>query len=204
VKNNDPTGHFANPGNYVDESGRMYQDENLVDPTTPFQVGLEWLTGDDLKQHNFSEGDPFTKLLQKHSYIQEVRGKISQRLSEGDYNSYEQDYDLSGLKGVPKYARDYSTLLTAGTTGNLAVTFLGSYQLYYYVNKVDPENGTAEILFYVYNESTLASATHPPVIGYTDFWEQNITPFVNGLVAGDGPMSKVTQTILWTETISFP
>ena len=112
------------------------------------------------------------------------------------------DYFLGGVQGVPKYARDYSTLLTFGQTGNLAVTYMGSYDLDYYVTSVNTDSGSAEILFHVANESTLVSATHPPVIGYTDFWEETITPFVNNLVPS-GPMSTVTQSFWWTETIYY-
>jgi hypothetical protein len=52
------------------------------------------------------------------------------------------DYKLSGLSGVPKYIRDYSTLLTGGMTGNIAVTYLGSYGLKYEVLSIDEESGT--------------------------------------------------------------
>jgi len=127
---------------------------------------------------------------------------IALRVSAGNYNPDEMDYYLGGLQGVPKYAQDYSTLLTFGQTGNLAVTYLGSYDLDYYVTNVNTESGSADILFHIANESTLASATHPPVIGYTDFWEETITPFTNNLVQS-GPMSTTTQSFWWTETIYY-
>ena len=88
---------------------------------------------------------------------QGARGKI-----QGNHN-----YNLGGLSGVPKYIRDYSTLLTGGLTGNLAVTYLGSYGLKYEVLSIDEEDGTARVHFTVSNSSTIESAAHPPVIGYT-------------------------------------
>jgi hypothetical protein len=156
---------------------------------------------------NFREGDPFTELLQEHEHLIEVRLAIALRVREGNYNPDEMDYDLGGLQGVPKYARDYSTLLTLGQTGNLAVTYLGSYDLDYYVVSVESNEGNAEILFHAQNASTAASATHPPVIGYTDFYLENIAPFTDNLFAyifgSTGPMSKTTQSFWWTETIYY-
>jgi hypothetical protein len=40
-----------------------------------------------------------------------------------------------------KYIRDYSTLLTGRLTGNIAVTYLGSYALTYTILSVDEEDG---------------------------------------------------------------
>ncbi len=160
-------------------------------------------TGKGPRNHYFRDGDPFTEILIKHDHIQDVREIISQRVSEGDYHSYHENYDQSGLEGIPKYVEDYSTLLTSGETGNLAVTYLGSYQLQYFVNNVNFEDGTATIMFYVYNESTLASPGHLPVLDYTNIWRENVTPFLNGLTK-EGPMSKTSQTFTWYETIKFP
>ncbi len=142
-------------------------------------------------------------MLQQHAHIQDVRDLITQRLSEGDYGSYREDYDLSGLQGIPKYIKDYSTLATGGLTGNLAVTYLGSYRLEYYVTNVDTQNGTAQVLFNVNNSSSLASAIRPPVLGYFKFWNKYVSPNINK-IAANGPGSTVTQSFWWTETISFP
>ena len=154
------------------------------------------------RHHEFRDGDPFTELLQQHEHLDDVRESMKRRLLAANYRPGEADYSLGGLQGVPKYFRDYSTLLTFGQTGNLAVTYLGSYELNYYVVSVDRDSGSAAILFNVKNESTLASATHPPVIGYTEFWLETITPVTDSLVPG-GPMSRVTQSFWWTETIYF-
>ncbi len=209
VKYVDPSGHYAcDPkqcGYLVDGDDGWVNPSavSIDDSSSPFEVGEEWLLGIGPRKHVFTDGDLFTELLRQHEHIQEVRDLIAVRLGEDDYSSYHENYYLGGWQGVPKYARDYSTLVTFGETGNLAVTYLGSYELQYFVTSVDQENGTAEIQFYVYNESTLASATHPPVLGYTDFWENYISPFISRLVS-EGPMSQTTQIFLWTETISFP
>jgi hypothetical protein len=112
------------------------------------------------------------------------------------------DYKLGGLGGVPKYIRDYSTLITGGLTGNIAVTFLGSYGLKYEVLSIDEQSGTAQVHFFMSNSSTIESATHPPIIGYTQWWSNNIGKPLNNFFSS-GAMSKTTQTAEWTETIKW-
>ncbi len=173
------------------------------DPTTPIQVGKEWLAGKGPRHHEFRDGDPFTELLQEHEHLDKARMVIAERIRAGNYQSAaDLPYDLSGLEGVPKYIRDYSTVATLGQTGNLAVTYLGSYGLEYYIVSLDHDSGTAIVLFHVSNYSTLGSATRPPVIGYTDLWTQNIEPLVTDAMA-DGPMSTTSQDFWWTETVDF-
>jgi hypothetical protein len=97
------------------------------------------------------------------------------------------------LGGVPKYLRDYSTLFSGGLTGNLAATYLGSYGLSYSVT-----NGTLNI--HVWNYSTISSATHPPVIGYTHFWNQHIGDPLDNFFSS-GPMSQTSQFFDFHESL---
>lgn len=74
------------------------------------------------------------------------------------------------------------------------MTYLGSYNLSYSVN-----NNVLTMI--INNASTIASATHPPVIGYTDWWSTYIgVPLNNQLISG--PMSKTTQTFTLHENLS--
>jgi hypothetical protein len=52
------------------------------------------------------------------------------------------------------------------------------------------------------NSSTAASGTRPPVLGYTEWWQNNIAPFINDWFSSGG-MSKTTQTFRWTENVTF-
>jgi uncharacterized protein (TIGR03437 family) len=172
------------PMNFVDPLG-------LQDSASPWQVGWEWLTGWGPREHYFTDGDPFTELLREHQHIQElIQGICSGSLTQN--GSF--DYTLKGLQGIPKYFRDYSTLLTGGLTGNLARTYLGSYHLKYSVT-----NGTLNI--HVRNSSTIASATHPPWIGYMDWWSNYIGNPLNNFFSS-GPMSKTTQYFDFHEDIA--
>jgi hypothetical protein len=203
VRYTDPTGHTMTQGDGgCTNLNPITHQCPVPDPASPWDVGVEWLTGQGPRHHDFSEGDPFTELLQEHDHLDEVREEIAKRLREGNYQPGTANYWLGGLDGMFKYLVDYSTLLTLGKTGNLAVTFLGSYELNYSIVSVNSDNGTAVVLISVDNQSTLASATHPPVIGYTDFWLDTIAPMTNNL-AQSGPMSEVTQSFWWTETIYY-
>ena len=217
VRYTDPTGHrecggadqesCENPGARIEspaiESQTQIPDSpNGGDPADPWQVGAEWLTGQGPRDHEFRNGDPFTELLKTHSHIQDVRKRITERVRDHDYRPGEDDYSLGGLDGVLKYVGDYSNVLSLGHTGNLAVTYLGSYNLDYSPVSADREDGSLEVLFHVSNESNLATATHPLVLGYTEFWRENIEPTVNGLTSG-GPMSRTTQNFWWTETLHW-
>lgn len=171
-----------------------------VDNTTPWEVGWEWLTGEGPRHRDFVNGDLFTEMLKQHDHIQATREIIKQAIANGGNLKNSNPYYLGGVGGVGKYAKDYSTLATAGQTGNLAVTYLGSYSLTYQVIAI--VGNTALVSFVVNNSSTIESATHPPVIGYTQWWSDNIGQPLNDAFS-TGPMSKTTQTFQWTETIRW-
>ena len=125
---------------------------------------------------------------------------IAERAAAAHYEPIHTKYDLSGVGGIPKYVKDYSNVLTLGHTGNLAVTFLGTYQLRAYVVSVSDQGTEIEVLFHVHNSTTIASGLRPPILGYTHFWQKNIQQPLNSLFAS-GPMSRVTQDFWWVETI---
>jgi len=178
------------PLSFVDPSG-------LADSATPWQVGFEWLTGLGPRTHDFTAGDPFTEVLKQHSHIEELRKQVTQACSSVP-SSAQFDYSLSGVDGVVKYVQDYSTLATGGLTGNLAVTYLGSYQFDYTVKPLSGRK--VELIFSIKNTSTLESATRPPVIGYTNWWQENVGPILNRITSS-GPLSPRTQTFNWSEVL---
>jgi RHS repeat-associated protein len=168
----------------------------LQDSASPWRVGWEWLSGWGPRTHNFTDGDPFTELLRHHQHVQQLIDEICSGKRGPSGND---PYGLHGLAGIPKYFRDYSTLLTGGTTGNLAVTYLGSYDLSYSVTK-------GVLAIHVYNPSTIASATHPPYFGYTPWWNKNIAKPLNNAFAdglfGTGMMSKTEQSFDFHENLA--
>ena len=161
---------------------------NLIDPlgfqdnSSPWQVGWQWLTGLGPRTHNFTNGDPFTQILIQHQHIQNLIQDVCNGSlpPTGPY-----PYSLNGLQGVGQYFNDYSTLATAGLTGNLAAAYLGSYNLSYSATK-------GQLNVQVSNTSSIASAIRPPVIGYTPWWNTNIGDPLTRFFSS-GPMSPTTQ-----------
>lgn len=175
------------------------------DDASPWQVGYEWATGTGPREHHFRGADPFTRELRKHDHIEETRGLIAGGLANHSLSlnrPYSNPYNLGGFSGVPKYIRDYSTLLTGGLTGNIAVTYLGSYELHYEILSIDEESGTARVHFNVFNASTIGSGIRPPVIGYTQWWSNNVAKPLNNYFSS-GAFSTTTQTFDWDETIKY-
>jgi len=172
---------------------------------TPFEVGTEWLTGRGARERDFLGGDHFTELYKTHEHVEQTRNKVKGTLSvSGGTNTdpISNRYDLSGIEGVGKYVKDYSTLATAGATGNLAVTYLGSHNLTVTITSVNAEKRIAVVTFSVHNTSTIQSATRPPVIGYQPWYQNTIGAALNAQFE-NGPMSETTQTIEWSETIKY-
>ena len=167
------------------------------DPTGYYQLGLEWLTGQGPRHHEFGPNDPATRVLRQHEHIQKVRDQIA-RTQPKLGPVQDAGYSLSGVKGVPEFLKDYSAVPTGGRTGNLAAAYLGSYELEPVVRGV--RDGAAVVDFTARNESSLASAVHIPWISYTKPYQRLVDPLVNSF-ANDGPGSKKTQRFHWTETI---
>ncbi len=191
----------GDPISRVDPSGSL-------DNTTAVQLGLEWLSGTGPRHHDFTDGDPFAEQLRQHNNLQAGFQNAAQQAAaaaargQTSVNGTRHNYDLSGIEGVPKYLNDYSTVVTGGATGNLAVTYLGSYRTTMNVTNINAAAGTANVQAVITNSSTIASGTRPPVLGYTEFWQTNIAPRVNSFFSS-GPMSPTTQSITLNQQVNF-
>ena len=189
--------NYINFGSYdgINELENSNSEPNKT--ITPFGVGVEWLTGRGERSRTFVGGDYFTELLKKHDHIASIKEIIAEKIKNGSFYDNE-EYSLDGLQGVGKYIKDYSTLLTGGFTGNLAVTYLGSYVLDWSVIKIVGNEAT--VLFEVTNSSTIQSACRPPVLGYFSIWKNTVGSTLNSIFSS-GPASETTQTLIWTEKI---
>jgi RHS repeat-associated protein len=166
---------------------------------TPFQVGTEWLSGEGPRNRSFTNGDNFTEMLKQHSHVGNTRNSILDNVANGGELSGSSPYRLGGIKGVGLYLKDYSTLATGGLTGNLAVTYLGSYNLNWTATP-NFQNSTISVLFTVNNTSTMQSASRPPILGYLPLWQKTVGSSINeAFKTGWG--SKTSQSFNWTETL---
>jgi len=178
---------------------------------TPWELGVEWLTADGPRHRDFIDGYHFAELLRTHEHIREKLREASQQAAKQCAVGSDRDfqiswrtgkYALSGVRGVGKYLRDYSTIMTGGMTGNLAVTFLGSYSMRIIVTKIDCCKKAAHAFIEVNNSSTAASALRPPLLGYTAWWQENVAPLVNNLFRNGGG-SPTSQHVELNEDIKF-
>lgn len=204
IDNGTINGHVGEDGKTSVYLGYNKNDVSFTWPNskvTPFEVGTEWLTGEGPRHRDFTNGDLFTEMLRTHEHVRNTIDNIKNLILSGSsLREGSSNYTLSGLGGVLKYMKDYSTLLTGGLTGNLAVTYLGSYTLNWRITNITKESFF--ISFMVNNTSTIQSGTRPPVIGYTDFWQKNIGRPLNKAFES-GPMSKTSQTFKWTEKVKL-
>jgi hypothetical protein len=169
----------------------------------PWELGWSWLTGKGPTSQCFGPNDDFTRVYREHEHTQEALAFFANRTRTGEYelgHTLKYDYSLGGFDGAWKYLQDYGTLSTAGLTGNLAYTFLGSHQV-----RMTPirknADGSVVWRYTAYNESDIESATHPPVIGYTDWWSDSVGSLVDKIVGDTGPMSPKTQVIEFDVTL---
>jgi len=190
-----------------------YPDDRAERRLTPWQLGVEWLGGTGISR-TFLEGDAFTELLRSHPFYDQMRADLHQlardgKLQVGDssenesgvlYSNINNVYSLGGIEGVGKYVIDYSTLLTGGFTGNLAVTYLGSHVAEVTVVGQNPD-GSYEVNITVLNKSSLESATRIPKIGYEDWYKDSVGSFWNDVAKNTGFGTTTEQAIIWTETI---
>jgi len=175
------------------------------DRTTYYQLGWEFLTGQGPREHRFRAGDPALEELRRAPSVQEMRTRVRETPSFYGHKR-RADHSLSGLNGVPTYLQQYGAIPTGGLAGNLAEAYLGSYQGSYNVLSVSPE-GRARVRFRATNDSTLASAMHPPYLGYTPWWRENVEPTIdavgrNGLF-GAGALAPKHQDFEWYEDIQL-
>jgi RHS repeat-associated protein len=180
---------------------------------TPFELGIEWLTGLGPRSREFKDGDAFAEQMRSHNHIQtkikEVTDAVTSKCNSdckysGPYSPpvSTSSYKLGGVEGVAKYLGDYSNLLTFGKFGNLAVTFSGSYRATFTVKNIDCCKNTADLEIVTTNSSSASSALRPPVLGYTDWWLTNVGPVINQLFQS-GPGSTTTQKVTLTETLTL-
>jgi RHS repeat-associated protein len=189
--------NYINYGNYNGKQPLENSNSESSHTITPFRVGLEWLSGTGERNRIFVNGDVFTELLKEHDFISDYKKILSYLISKGNLSGTTH-YKLSGVEGIGKYIKDYSTLLTGGLTGNLAVTYLGSYNLTWSV--INKDGNTATVLFEIKNSSTMQSASRPPIIGYWGIWQNTVGSVINNAFSS-GAGSKTTQTFIWTEKI---
>ena len=179
---------------------------NKVDPTGTqndtnyWQLGWQWLTGSGPADQVFGQNDPATQQLRNNADFSRLRDAVATgQFPVGVEKKW--DHSLGGLGGAFVYTSQYASLVTNGAGANLADTYLGSYQARFTV--VSIKDGIATVNIHVWNESDLKSATHPPVLGYTPWWQKNVHPAIKAIEPKTGPLSPKRQDFYWTEQVKL-
>lgn len=165
------------------------------------------MLGNGPQKRTFKDGDDFTEMLKKHSYLNDLRRKIVEEIVKPDEERtnnlpHQLNFGLEGIEAVPIFFRDVLTIITGGKFGNIGVTFLGSYNLTWKIVSLDFNNKTVVIEFYVYNKTTMQSAARPPVIGYWDVWKDGPGKWINeSFESGWGSIKE--QEFIWQETLEL-
>jgi hypothetical protein len=91
---------------------------------------------------------------------------------------------------------DIATMATGGAFGgNVAASFVGSFDGRYLVDHIDPKTGTARITFEIYNKAHWESATRIPLPG-----GKSVSVISDGNV---GPGQTVDQYFRWSEVLNY-
>ncbi|MER7765141.1 ALF repeat-containing protein, partial [Streptomyces sp. NPDC097619] len=171
--------------------------------TNPWELGWSWLTGTGPSSQCFGPNDDFTRIYREHQHTQNTLAAVAALTRSGNFQlgtTLKYNYSLGGFGGAGKYLQDYGTLTTAGLTGNLAYTFLGSHQVRLTPYRKNAD-GSVVWRYTAYNESDIESATHPPVIGYTDWWSKGPGKLITEIVGDSGPMAPKSQVIEFDITL---
>jgi hypothetical protein len=179
-------------------------------PFDGMQLGMVWLLGAGPRNLVLGNNSGFAKRLSASETVAAARRIVRERLSAGiaplGTDIPVPGRSLSGAGGVGVYATDgLKTLLYAATLGGVDAgvddSFLGSYDLS--VAPIAAAGARRTVVrFTITNSTTLASGTRVPLIGYGAGGQQ-IDDVKNHLVPS-GPASELTQTITWTEVVSWP
>lgn len=179
-------------------------------PFDGMQLGMVWLVGAGPRNLVLGDDSGFAKRLSTSATVAAARRIVRERLSAGTA-PFGADIpvpgrSLSGAGGVGVYAADgLKTLLYAATLGGVDAgvddSFLGSYDLSVVPIAAAGARRTV-VRFTITNSTTLASGTRVPLVGYGSGGRQ-IDDVKNHLVPS-GPASELTQTITWTEVVTWP
>jgi hypothetical protein len=172
---------------------------------TPWELGMEWLSGKGPKSREFGSGDFITEMYKNHDHVEQTRQMVINQLNQSNGKNTRDGsnaYSLKGVEGFGQYLMDYLTIATVGLSGNLVYTFLGSHSLQFTINSVDIKKRTAIVTLTVHNTSTMQSATRPPIIGYQEWYKNSIGKLTDKLF-NSGAGSETEQWIEWTENIKY-
>lgn len=186
---------------------------------TPLHSVKEFITGRAPLERNLSENDEFVKQIKKSSRLKGIYRKIAKAIANGIESSSEdqnENYNFSlgddKLLQIFCFAQDVATTYAtirygdwAGNlVGNMAASVMGSFEFSWEKTGVD-YNGNAIVVCHLSNPMSANSLLKVPLIGYTDFWRENVGNKINAYFNSEANEAGIMQTVninmTWTEII---
>ncbi len=160
--------------------------------TTPYDLGFDWLGNAGPDHQEFTLGDKFTELIQRSKSMEDIRRQTMDGWRAGNgvgkaHYSISEDGKVGAARKL--FGEDLPAIITNDEDG-LGQAYLGSYNVRYQVNGVDPD-GSVVVKYTLDNKTSVSSFLH--YIGYYD-WLKSLDP-------GSGPAGTTSQTVTWTERI---
>jgi hypothetical protein len=138
-------------------------------PPTPGSPNEYWgkrfYIGDVPYTRELRDSEPFAR------FREQAAAKVMTALRSGDMPKSPLRGDANFQLGAADVAKlrplvDIATMVTGGRLGgNVAASFVGSFEGRYLVDHIDPKTGTARITFEIYNGARWESATRIPLPG---------------------------------------
>ena len=186
---------------------------------TPLHSVKEFITGRAPLERNLSENDEFVKQIKKSSRLKGIYRKIAKAIANGiESSSEDQNENYNFSLGDDKllqffcFAQDVATTYAtirygdwAGNlVGNMAASVMGSFEFSWEKTGVD-YNGNAIVVCHLSNPMSANSLLKVPLIGYTDFWRENVGNKINAYFNSEANKTGIMQTVninmTWTEII---
>lgn len=208
--------------------GNKFEEPKPIDQIGPLNLVREFGLGNGSQERNFSQDDNFTQqFITDNDRLEPIYEEVGQQIFGANGKKGEVGMDghsifSLGSKGkLVKLGIMVHDAYNAGgrvfnkispfglkvPIGNLAASVTGSFKVHWKLESYD-KDGNAIVSFELYNDMSAGSATRPPLIGYSKFWQDNVTPAINKAANSrwnfTGFMRTVNITMTWTKTIPNP
>ncbi len=186
---------------------------------TPLHSVKEFITGRAPLERNLSENDEFVKQIKKSSRLKGIYRKIAKAIANGiESSSEDQNENYNFSLGNDKFLQFFCFAQDVATTyatirygdragnlvGNMAASVMGSFEFSWEKTGVD-YNGNAIVVCHLSNPMSANSLLKVPLIGYTDFWRENVGNKINAYFNSEANETGIMQTVninmTWTEII---
>jgi hypothetical protein len=154
-----------------------------------------WATGRSPQRTAFGQASATTQGLRDSSFSRDYVGFVSSGLANGRSTFQAGGYDAGDpLPWNPNLRRDIAAIADWQSASNVdrSLAVVGSFDLE--AKLIQRGQDSATVMFIASNSMTLGSGISP-----VPEWR----PFINSIPGDAGPFSQVSQTFIWTESVTW-